>query len=44
MTNLLKGHEDFIVSHTRENIRQICADNEGQQNDRINQGKIKQNP
>ena len=31
MTNLLKGHEDFIVSHTRENIRQICADNEEQQ-------------
>ena len=28
MTNLLKRHEDFIVSHTRENIRQICADNE----------------
>ena len=28
MTNLLKGHEDFIVSHTRENIRHICADNE----------------
>ena len=28
MTNLLKEHEDFIVSHTRENIKQICADNE----------------
>ena len=28
MTNLLKGHEDYIVTHTRENIRQICADNE----------------
>ena len=28
MTNLLKGHEDFITSHTRENIRQICANNE----------------
>ena len=28
MTNLLKGYEDFIVSHIRENIRQICADNE----------------
>ncbi len=28
MTNLLAGHEDFIVSHTRENIRQICAESE----------------
>ena len=33
-----------VFGYTRENIRQICADNEEQQNDRINQGKIKQNP
>ena len=28
MTNVRKGHEDFIVSHTRERVGQICAANE----------------